>query len=265
MTRLKQAETDKCPSCLHLVETAWHIFSCPNRSLWRNKLLSTLADTLRINKTQPDLTLILLQGVRGALHNPTFQMPVGPREPVFQFLVAAQNQIGWDHLLKGRFSHHWLQVQQLHIHLNPDIDDTKQSSERWLKRILHHIWTSLWQGWLARNEALHGHDRNSRARKRLEKITPQVVALYAQAGTLLAADRDIFDIPIERRLQSHIREIETWVRLVTPTVKRAVADANQLLHTTNHTMHTYLIPRADPLTVNEQVNELRPVSRLAEH
>jgi hypothetical protein len=27
--RIKQAESDKCPACHHLVETDWHILSCP--------------------------------------------------------------------------------------------------------------------------------------------------------------------------------------------------------------------------------------------
>jgi hypothetical protein len=69
MQRIGKAESDKCPSCLQCVETPWHILSCPNRSTWRNSLLSDLNDVLQITRTQPDLTLILLQGVRGALND----------------------------------------------------------------------------------------------------------------------------------------------------------------------------------------------------
>ena len=64
-------------------------------------------------------------------------------------------------------------------------------------------------------------------------------------------------------MKLHSRELETWVRLVTPTVKRALADAEQYIRDTNHTMPNFLAPaRPDPLTTNELVNELRPVSRL---
>jgi hypothetical protein len=132
MYRIKQAETDKCPACHHIVESAWHIFSCPRRSLWREKFLKTLHDTLFHNRTQPDLILILLQGIRGALSNPTFQMSVANREPKFVSLVNAQNKIGWQHILKGRFSNRWLQIQQIHIRTDPDIDPTTQSSQRTL-------------------------------------------------------------------------------------------------------------------------------------
>jgi hypothetical protein len=181
MKRIGEAESDKCPACLHTIETAWHILSCENRSEWRNSLINKLKETLHVNKTQPGLTLILIQGVRGALHDPLFQMPATNRETRFQYLVTAQNQIGWNHILRGRFSHHWLQLQlqlqQVHIYLDPDTDSTKQSGEIWLKRILNCIWTSLWQVWLIRNDDLHGRDREQREKKRIGKLAPKVVAL----------------------------------------------------------------------------------------
>jgi hypothetical protein len=58
---------------------------------------------LQITRTQPDLTIILLQGVRVALNDPSYQMNIATREPRFQYLVNAQNKIGWQHLLQGRF------------------------------------------------------------------------------------------------------------------------------------------------------------------
>jgi hypothetical protein len=115
MKRIGEAESDKCPSCLHTVEDSWHILSCPERTTWRTTFNTALTDTLDKIHTQPDLNLILLKGVRGALNDPNFQMDATNRETKFQELIYAQNFIGWDHLLKGRLSHHWLQCQQLHI------------------------------------------------------------------------------------------------------------------------------------------------------
>jgi hypothetical protein len=34
MKRIGEAESDKCPSCLHTIETLWHILSCDKRSKW---------------------------------------------------------------------------------------------------------------------------------------------------------------------------------------------------------------------------------------
>jgi hypothetical protein len=238
--------------------------SCTRRTLWREELLRTLGDTLRINHTQPDLIIILLQGIRGAFSDQRYQMHTHNREHRFRLLVQAQNKIGWQHIMKGRFSQHWTHVQNKHIDDDPDIDSEKQSGDRWLKRILNHLWTSLWQVWLLRNDDLHGRDKEEKERKRIDKLTPRIHAIYALKDRLLACDKPILDLPIHDRLQLHSRELSTWLALITPTVKRAVADADKYLQETNHTItHCYMTnARHDPLTVDELVNELRPVSRL---
>jgi hypothetical protein len=151
----------------------------------------------------------------------------------------------------------------LTICLDPDTDSTKQSGTKWLKRVLNCIWTSLWQVWLLRNDDLHGRDRQQREKKRMEKLTPKIEApLYAKADLLLAIDREIFAIPINTRLTFPSGELSTWIKLVTPTVRQAITDAKGFLRRANHTITQHHIARPDPLTVNEQVNELRPVSRL---
>jgi hypothetical protein len=63
------------------------------------------------------------------------------REPVFPMLVNSQNTIGWQHLLKGRFSKQWTNIQgRRHILEDPELDhQEKQSGGRWLKLALHHL------------------------------------------------------------------------------------------------------------------------------
>jgi hypothetical protein len=111
MHGIKWAKTDKCPACEHIVETGWHVLSCPKCSLWREELLRALGDTLANVHTQPDLPLMLIQGIAGALSNQHFQMNPNNRKHVFCMLVNSQNKIGWQHLLKGRFSKQWTRVQ----------------------------------------------------------------------------------------------------------------------------------------------------------
>ena len=69
---------------------------------------------------------IPLQGILGALSNQHFQMNPNNREPVFCILVNSQNKIGWQHLLKGRFSKQWTQIQGRHILDDPELDHEKQ-------------------------------------------------------------------------------------------------------------------------------------------
>jgi hypothetical protein len=101
--------------------------------------------------------------------------------------------------MKGRFSQHWTHVQNKHIDDDPDLDSEKQSGDRWLKRILHHLWTSLWQVWLLRNDDLHGRDKEEKERKRLDKLTPRIHVIYALKDRLLACDKPILDLPPSTR------------------------------------------------------------------
>jgi hypothetical protein len=261
---IKKASHDKCPACMHITETAWHILSCPSRSLWHAEMPRTLGESLTTNHTQPDIALILLQGIRGALSNHRFQMNPNNREPLFRALVNSQNKIGWHQLLKGHFSKQWTQIQDRHLLDDTDIDNEKQSGHRWLKLLtLHHIWTHLWKVWLNRNDDLHGRENDEKERKRIEQLRFSVLALCSERDLLLACGKPMFDMPIDERMNLKSGELSTWVRLVTATVKRAIADAEQHLRDTNHSITAFLAAaRPDPLTTDELVNELRPVPRM---
>jgi hypothetical protein len=89
--------------------------------------------------------------------------------------------------------------------------------------------------------------------------------LCSKQDFLLACDRPIFDMPIDERMKLKSGELTTWVRLVTATVKRAIADAEQHLRDTKHSIISFLAPatRSHPLTTDELVNELRPVPRMS--
>ena len=111
------------------------------------------------------------------------------------------------------------------------------------------------------NDDLHDQEKDEKERKQLEKLQPRVLTLYSNVDLFLACNKPIFELPNQERLKVHSRELEIWVRLVTPpTVKRALADAAQYLHNTNYTITALLTPaRLDPMTTNELANELRPV------
>jgi hypothetical protein len=74
----------------------------------------------------------------------------------------------------------------------------------------------------------------------------------------------MFDLPIDERMKLKSGELSTWVQLVTATVKRAIADAEQYLRETNHSITAFLATaRPDPLMMTDElVNELRPIPRM---
>jgi len=258
MTRLGKAESDLCPSCLATIETAPHIFACPLRVQWQATFLDSLRELLASLYTQPDLQCILMVGVRGALQNdPLFDMPTTNREPSFELLVSSQNDIGWDHLLKGRFSHHWVQIQQDHIDHEPDVSSKKFTGQRWLKQVINLIWTHLYLAWKLRNADLHGIDAADQEEKRKAKLKPAIVALYESANKLDYLDRRLFEMPLLARLDLKSDQQTAWINQVTPTVRQAKAEAADKLRTTQRDIRRYLIlptpaPTDAPRTPAEQ-------------
>jgi hypothetical protein len=103
---------------------------------------------------------MLLLGVSGVLQdNPTFEMATDNREADFEILVSSQDDTGWPQLLKGPFSFHWAQIQQMHIDKSHDICSKTSSGDSWLKQVLHHVWLHLHLGWKLHNADLHGIDK----------------------------------------------------------------------------------------------------------
>jgi hypothetical protein len=227
MKRIGQAESDLCPSCLETEETAPHIFACERRVQWQATFLDSLRTLLAKLYTQPDLQMILMVGIQGALQNdPLFDMPTNHREPSFELLVSSQNDIGWAHLLRGRFRHHWVQM-----------------------------------AWKLRNADLHGIDAADQEAKRKAKLKPAIVALYKTADKLDYLDKRLFDLPLVDRLDQKSHEQTAWINVVTPTVRQAKAEAADKIHKTQRDIREFLIrPAAQPAAPRPRAEHARPAA-----
>ena len=189
-------------------------------------------------------------GVRGALQNdPLFDMPTTNRKASFKLLVSSQNDIGWDHLLRGRFSPHWVQIQQDHIDHEHEGSSKKFTDKRWLQKVINHIWTHLYLAWKLRNIDLHGIDAVDQEAKRKAKLKPAIVALYEAGKKLTYLDRCIFELPLLARLDHKSHEQTAWIDLHTPTFRQALAEAADKLQKTQHNILSYFILPAPAPTV----------------
>ena len=112
MKCIGQTKSDLCPSCLKTIEIAPHIFASERRSQWQAAFCDSFRKLLTLLYTQPDLQMILMIGMQGTLQEDglRFDMPAINRIASFELLISSQIDIGWSHLLWGRFSHHWVQL-----------------------------------------------------------------------------------------------------------------------------------------------------------
>jgi hypothetical protein len=168
------------------------------------------------------------------------------REPSFEILVASQNDIGWSHLLRGRFSHHWILLQQDHIDDHDADCSTLLTGEHWLQKVLPHLWTHLCLAWKLRNGDLHGIDKADQEAKRKAKLQPAIIALCLAAAKLDYLDKCLFNLTLLKRLDKLAADQAAWINVVTPTVRMATAKAADKLLTTQQDIHSFFIRHRNP-------------------
>ena len=117
-------------------------------------LISTLSNTPHTPHTPPDI--------------PT------PLDTITQDAIRAQNNIGWQHFLKGRISKHWSEAQAMYYTQRTDIDKRKYTILRWKKRLLHAVIGGCITSWEKRNTELHGEQAPVSAHTRLQKLKVRV-------------------------------------------------------------------------------------------
>jgi hypothetical protein len=121
-------------------------------------------------------------------------------------------------LLRRRFSHHWIQLQQDHA--------------RWFKKVINLIWNNLYRAWKLRNAYRHGVDSADRELKAKAKLRPAIVALYDSAAHFDYMDKCMFELQLPDRLREWSTEEVAWINIVTTIVCQAKKEAAHLLQHT---------------------------------
>jgi hypothetical protein len=85
-----------------------------------------------------------------------------PRFPWYETLVEHQSSIDWDQTIFGRWSTVWV-THQSSYHPRQKILLTPTSHYTgWTSRIITLIWIHCHTAWLDRNQALHGHNQQTK-------------------------------------------------------------------------------------------------------
>ena len=102
----------RCSSCRTEKEDWEHIIRCntPARNEWRTRLIHAMDEKCTTLKTQPEPRALLINSIRQWLQwtaqDPDDQFNVKPdphASPAMTRLIVRQNEIGWKHIVLGRF------------------------------------------------------------------------------------------------------------------------------------------------------------------
>ena len=136
----KETCLNTCPSCNEAIETNEHLFFCNHikRKTWRTQFLIKLAKKLEKMNTEYTLLNILVKGIETYLlqEEPHYEQYTDK----YTRLIIIQNNMGWNNLLKGRFSLEWSKIQIEH---KKTLSHLEGKSTRWMEKVIAFLWTKI--------------------------------------------------------------------------------------------------------------------------
>ena len=160
-------------------------------------------------KTHPILQDIALDGITKHLED---RQPDPYRYPEeYHMLVQAQNSIGWDNFLKGRFSKLWSHHQQQHIQRTSEVTN-RNNGTTWATNLATTLLAQWHKLWTLRNEEKHGKDWEQQTKAKHEQIRREVTQLYENAAEAPPEHLDsIYTCDLDTQLQKQPAELAAWL------------------------------------------------------
>jgi hypothetical protein len=116
-----------------------------------------------------------------------------------------QDQIGWDHFLRGRISKKWTEQQN-------NLTDRQDGNKVW-GEVMVHIFYTLHKIWEDRNNQLHSNDLTSlQVQRRMETIIkPKLRTLYNLQHLIPVRDQVLFEKTLDEMMLQQPQYLEKWI------------------------------------------------------
>ena len=146
--------SDACPLCRHCNKKSSHVLKCPNnkaKELFTHKVNNKLKQTLEKESTCPNLQEIILEVLKSHCYGlqPNFTKPY--TNPKLKAAIRAQQKIGWDNFVLGRWSPLWQIVQTRYLLTF----ENQRSPQRWAIEIIKKMTMITWDMWQFCNGIVH--------------------------------------------------------------------------------------------------------------
>jgi exonuclease III len=223
-----------CSQC-QCKETQDHIMQCPSptRQKWRIRTMRRLGKALKKFRTDPYLQKLIKQSLQEWLQNDFVDIIAEDYPDHYAAVIQTQQNIGWNQMVRGRWSSEWSYAQQRYLVRKKRVDNTIQdptgrnSGEQWLQKVINFLWDESLDLWKMRNEEQHGSDVKGierAARKENGRKLDEIYAMrqFAEPNvqTLLGVDPTI-------HLEKPTWVVKNWIAMTYPVVKNSVRKAKE--------------------------------------
>jgi hypothetical protein len=221
-----------CPTCKQHLENQEHFLSCElTKNEWESRM-STAINTAMTDSTHTHLRSILLWALLNC-RDKNIPFTFTEHTRTYRKLIQEQTKIGWNQLLKGRWSTEW--VKHLET-TNP----TK--GERTAIAILTQIWNVTLTLWTDRCDKHDTQDNNKTSTAHLD-FTQQIAAIYDQKSKLDLVDKQPLNQPFETITAMPHHLLKRWIKCTESFVKEGLQGTKRRIKLNNHTITNFFLPR----------------------
>jgi hypothetical protein len=214
--KFHQSPSPRCPSSCGAHENWVHFLRCPHPArliVWK-ECQTTMAHTLDIWRLDPSLRRLILYWLAKLMDSPA--IPLDNLQDEYAMLKTTQETIGVDSVMLGYFTTDWVRLQHCYL-VAHDLPHSHDQASRAIKAIILQLLEKCHECWLLWNAHLHGTNPRATCSYKQLHLLAQVTELYESAPYMLAADRDIFEIPLEARqnqAKSTLQAFYSWAKSV---------------------------------------------------
>jgi hypothetical protein len=246
----------RCASCWHALEDDDHILQCSKRRSTRKKVINQV--TLLRNRIDPRMCDILQEGLLTYFNgepvaNAMIRIRGQEGYERYDLLIDEQTTIGWDNLLRGKFSKQWKIQQRAYVtrrKLHNPFEyakaqrrkrretakkDKKDKTRRKKNKtedfhaffqaivpIIQEMWTDRC---IDRNKPVIG----GRIVAEYDSLTKKITQLYTMKEMVLPEDEmKIFNETLETRLQDTNQQLKKWLMRWKPVIDHSMKRVKEL-------------------------------------
>ena len=132
--------------------------------------------------------------------------------PTASDICTTQTNIGWEHILKGRFSTLW-NIHSVH-------PSHRTQHKTWTVEVIDCIFNQWWQLWTLRNQDRHGRDSLTRAQADTTQAHRELNLLYKQYKNIAPQTLQwLFDMDVHTKKQWSTSKLRQWLSTWQPVLE----------------------------------------------
>jgi hypothetical protein len=216
------ATSPRCKLCNVLYEKNIHRFSCTHPGI---KKLQENIQTYLLKQYHDhgcsELINIIQLALEECPQNANWTPSIGDTSPDWRIPFQDQSEIGWIQILNGRIANSMIKQMDAH-YATLNINLKTYSGERWARKLIINIWTTLLQLWNHRNKLLYEVENQKALTNQRDKLETRIRRCYLFQHQLSATDRrQWFDQDLQEKLQQDVHHLKTWLTLAERLIRIA--------------------------------------------